>query len=38
MLLVRLPEEERLLERFGGEYTEYMKRTGRLLPRLLRAK
>jgi protein-S-isoprenylcysteine O-methyltransferase Ste14 len=39
ILLVRLPEEEkRLLERFGGEYAEYMKRTGGLLPRLLRAK
>lgn len=39
MLLVRLPEEEeRLLERFGGEYAEYMERTGRLLPRLSRAK
>ena len=38
MLLVRLPEEEeRLRERFGGEYTEYTKRTGRLLPRLSRA-
>ena len=36
MLLVRLPEEEgRLLERFGEEYAEYMKRTGCLLPRLL---
>jgi protein-S-isoprenylcysteine O-methyltransferase Ste14 len=34
MLLVQLPEEERLLERFGGEYAEYMERTGRLLPRL----
>jgi protein-S-isoprenylcysteine O-methyltransferase Ste14 len=39
MLLVRLPEEEkRLLERFGGDYAEYMERTGRLLPRLSRAK
>jgi len=35
MLLVRLPkEEEKLIERFGDEYREYMKRTGRLLPRL----
>ena len=35
MLLVRLPKEEaKLIERFGDEYREYMKRTGRLLPRL----
>ena len=35
MLLVRLPNEERhLLKRFGNEYPEYMKRTGRLVPRL----
>lgn len=35
MLLVRLPNEERhLLERFGDEYQEYMKRTGRFVPRL----
>jgi protein-S-isoprenylcysteine O-methyltransferase Ste14 len=35
MLLVRLPkEEERLIERFGDEYREYMQRTGRFLPRL----
>ena len=34
MLLIRLPkEEEKLIERFGDEYREYMKRTGRLLPR-----
>jgi protein-S-isoprenylcysteine O-methyltransferase Ste14 len=34
MLLVRLPkEEEKLIERFGEEYREYMKRTGQLLPR-----
>ena len=34
MLLVRLPKEgEKLIERFGDEYREYMKRTGRLLPR-----
>ena len=37
MLLVRLPkEEEKLIERFGDEYREYMKRTGRLLPRTRR--
>jgi protein-S-isoprenylcysteine O-methyltransferase Ste14 len=35
MLWVRLPNEERyLLERFGDEYKEYMKRTGRFVPRL----
>ena len=27
-------EEEKLIERFGGDYKEYMKRTGRFLPRL----
>ena len=38
MLMVRLPkEEEKLIERFGDEYREYMKRTGRLLPRTGRA-
>ncbi len=35
LLVVRLPkEEEKLIERFGDEYREYMKRTGRFLPRL----
>lgn len=35
VLLVRLPkEEEKLIERFGDEYRQYMKRTGRLLPGL----
>ncbi|MFQ5872078.1 MAG: methyltransferase family protein [Candidatus Geothermarchaeales archaeon] len=29
-------EERELLERFGREYEEYMKRTGRLLPRIRR--
>jgi protein-S-isoprenylcysteine O-methyltransferase Ste14 len=34
MILVRLPkEEENLIKRFGNEYREYMKRTGRLIPR-----
>ncbi len=28
-------EEEKLIERFGEDYNEYMKRTGRFLPRLL---
>lgn len=35
MLLIRLPKEEAsLIERFGDEYRAYMKRTGRLLPRI----
>lgn len=35
MILVRLPKEEAsLIERFGDEYRAYMKRTGRLLPRV----
>ncbi len=35
VLLVRSPkEEEKLIERFGDEYRQYMKRTGRLLPGL----
>lgn len=35
MILVRLPKEEAsLIERFGDEYRAYMKRTGRLLPRI----
>ena len=38
MLLVRLlKEEEKLIERFGDEYRAYMKRTGRLLPRIKRS-
>jgi protein-S-isoprenylcysteine O-methyltransferase Ste14 len=38
MLLVRLPkEEEKLIERFGDEYRAYMRRTGRLLPRIKRS-
>ncbi len=37
-LLVRIPREEAMMaERFGDEYRAYMKRTGRLLPRLLGA-
>lgn len=37
ILLIRLPkEEEKLIERFGDEYRAYMKRTGRLLPRIKR--
>jgi protein-S-isoprenylcysteine O-methyltransferase Ste14 len=35
MLLARLPKEEaKLIERFGDEYREYMRRTGRFSPRL----
>ncbi len=35
MLLVRLPKEEaKLIERFGDEYREYMRRTGSFFPRL----
>lgn len=35
MLMVRLPKEERnLIARFGDEYREYMKRTGRLIPKI----
>lgn len=35
MILVRLPKEEAsLIERFGDEYRAYIKRTGRLLPRI----
>lgn len=35
MLLVRLPKEEHnLIARFGDEYREYMKRTGRFVPKL----
>jgi protein-S-isoprenylcysteine O-methyltransferase Ste14 len=34
MLSIRLPNEERhLIEKFGNEYREYMKRTGRYLPK-----
>ena len=30
-------EEEKLIERFGEDYKEYMERTGRFFPRLFRA-
>lgn len=34
MLLIRTPmEEEQLIQRFGDDYREYMRRTGRFLPR-----
>lgn len=37
ILLMRLPREERaMVEKFGGAYREYMKRTGRFLPRVIR--
>ncbi|HCR72434.1 MAG TPA: hypothetical protein DIW23_13380 [Anaerolineae bacterium] len=35
MMAIRTPKEEaNLIEKFGDEYREYMKRTGRFLPRL----
>jgi protein-S-isoprenylcysteine O-methyltransferase Ste14 len=34
MNLVVSQEEEMMLERFGDEYREYKRRTGRFLPRL----
>jgi protein-S-isoprenylcysteine O-methyltransferase Ste14 len=37
VFIVRIPKEEQmLLEQFGNAYQEYMKRTGRLFPRLRR--
>jgi protein-S-isoprenylcysteine O-methyltransferase Ste14 len=38
VIALRVPEEERLLvEQFGDEYREYMKRTGRFFPRVRNA-
>jgi protein-S-isoprenylcysteine O-methyltransferase Ste14 len=35
MYYARVADEERMLvEQFGDEYRDYMRRTGRLLPRL----
>ena len=35
LMAIRTPKEEaNLIEKFGGEYREYMKRTGRFLPKL----
>ena len=35
MLMVRLPKEEaNLIKRFGDDYRNYMKRTGRLVPKI----
>ena len=35
MMAIRTPQEEaNLIEKFGDEYLDYMKRTGRFLPRL----
>ena len=35
LIVLRIPKEEQmLLDQFGDEYRAYMKRTGRLLPRL----
>jgi protein-S-isoprenylcysteine O-methyltransferase Ste14 len=37
ILLMRLPREEHaMIERFGDAYREYMKRTGRFFPRVIR--
>lgn len=37
ILLLRIPREERaMIEKFGDEYREYMKHTGRFLPRVIR--
>ena len=38
MVLRTSIEEEKLIERFGEDYKEYMKRTGRFLPRLFSSK
>lgn len=38
LLAKRTPiEEAKLIERFGDEYRDYMKCTGRFVPRLLRS-
>ncbi len=38
LLAIRTPiEEAKLIEKFGDEYREYMKCTGRFIPRLLRS-
>jgi len=35
LLAVRLPNEEaHLIEKFGDEYRQYMRRTGKFLPKL----
>jgi protein-S-isoprenylcysteine O-methyltransferase Ste14 len=35
ILSIRLPKEEaRLIERFGSQYRDYMRRTGRFLPKI----
>ena len=39
LMAVRTPiEEAKLIEKFGDEYREYMKCTGRFIPRLLRSR
>ena len=36
VMAIRTPKEEaNLIEKFGDEYREYMKRTGRFLPKIL---
>jgi protein-S-isoprenylcysteine O-methyltransferase Ste14 len=37
IVLLRIQREERaMIEKFGDAYREYMKRTGRFLPRVIR--
>lgn len=37
VMVIRTPKEEaNLIEKFGDEYSEYMKQTGRFLPKLLK--
>lgn len=39
LLVIRTPiEEAKLIEKFGDQYHEYMKRTGRFLPHLIRSR
>jgi protein-S-isoprenylcysteine O-methyltransferase Ste14 len=37
LLAIRLPNEEaHLIDKFGDEYRDYMKRTGRYLPKVIK--